>query len=212
MKNAIKNTAKRVFASALLIGMCAGMAAYADNVGNLTLSISNGTRAVNLVNGNGLNQTTTDIAMTSTNYSFAGQTSTGTLGDDTPVAATDDQIIHVSNPTNTDWTLTFDLNGSTNWEDGLLTMPANGTTSTGLLAVDPSSAVILDSIGGSASAGITGASASDYNGGSAVTLVTATGANAQYDEFFITGVGLTQNIPAEQEVGNYTINMTLTFT
>ncbi len=215
MKKTIKNTAQKAITSFLILGLCFTTATFADGLDTFTMALTSASTSVELVQGDGSTAANTSLAFDAKNFSFSQQTSTAKLGDDTKASALD-QVIKLSNPTDADWTLALDFNGNTYWNDGATQMPANGTTSTGLLSVNPSGCSIESSVGGTSliTANVVCAAADDFNGVTSVPLASGSLANAEFDEFFITDIALTQYIPAAQAVvaSGYSIAMNLTFT
>jgi hypothetical protein len=77
--------------------------------------------------------------------------------------------------------------------------------------VDPSGATITPQ-GGCVSTGISLGSSTAFNQGvtDSVTLATASGSTQTSCYWDFTGVSMSQDIPARQSAGTYTISMTLT--
>ncbi len=177
-------------------------------------TIINGTLSVSLVQGDGASTATPTLAFAPKIFSFNEQSSTAKLGDDTKASALD-QVIKVSNQTSGNWTLSLNFNGNTYWGDGTYTMSANSaTTALGRLDVASISCSIENAVGGTSlkSANVICSSSSNFNGVTSVNLASATGAEAQYKNFFITDINLTQYIPAGQQGSaiGYSIPMNLT--
>ena len=92
-------------------------------------------------------------------------------------------------------------NGDTDSKGGQLTVnPAAGT-----LTADCTSCVVTNITKGTSTAFVEGTTNS-------VTLLTAAGTSDDIWRGYLTGVGLSQTIPAETPAASYTINMTLTAT
>ena len=160
------------------------------------------------------------IGLSSFGVSFSKQTVTGTFG----VAA---QKVHVFNSTiNPRWTLAL---AATSGPTALWTAGANhydfndptanaadgpdADTYGGQMTVNPAAGT-LTPMSGCANTGVTIGSSSAFSEGvtNSVTLLTA-GSSAAIDCYWdLTGVGISQTVPAEQPAGSYALNMTLTVT
>lgn len=179
-----------------------------------------GTLTVDIVDVGGNPVSNPSVAMSEASFSFAYQTVNGALG-------TSSERIRVENTTdNPMWTLDIAPTlGPTSFWDGISKdydfndpTPSVGDGSDadnlgGQMSIDPLEAVITPKSGCSTS-GLTLGSPSSYSEGvvDSITLLSAgasAGTNCYYD---IVGVDVSQTIPAEQLVGNYLINMTLTIT
>lgn len=180
---------------------------YASSQTQLSQTINAGTLGVDIVDGSGNSVGSPSVAFSAAPFSFNTQTGTGTLG----VAS---QKIRVSNGTNTaTWSMTMAAtSGNTAlWSAGTPTMDFNGTASAGRLTVDPSGGTITptDSY---TSTGLTKGTSTSFSQGvtDSATLLTAGSSADKPGRWDFTGVALTQDIPAAQTPGTYTINMTLT--
>ncbi len=157
------------------------------------------------------------VLMSSTDFSFSNQMVSGVFG-------ISSEKIRVANPTaSATWTLSlaaedgatalwqsgsnyYDFNdGAANAEDG-----ADDDTFGGQMTINPSGATITPESGCSLTGVSTGSSASFEEGVlDSITLVSAssgTDTNCYWD---IQDIDILQTIPAEQPVGSYSINMTL---
>lgn len=154
-------------------------------------------------------------ALSALNFSFNCQTSTGTLGTNT-------ERLYVSNGGAADggWNLTMAATGgpATKWVNGANSFSFNNSAAAGCtagqLTVNPALATVTaDHIGGT-DTGITKGSSASYVSGTAdsVTLMSAGLTASKAWRGYLTGIGLSQAIPAEQTIDTYTINMTLTAT
>jgi len=175
----------------------------------LNQAITAGTLAVNIVDGSGAVVSSPSITFSSATFSFAVQNSTGILGTAT-------QKIRLDNPTATvAWSVSLAATGgdSAVWTNGgALTYPYNNATqNNGRLAVDPSVGTITP-WGSCVNTNVSKGSA-DYfvvTTKQSITLMSATAGANTYCRWDLTGVGLTQTIPASQAVANYSIAMTIT--
>ncbi|HCP08556.1 MAG TPA: hypothetical protein DIT25_02025, partial [Candidatus Moranbacteria bacterium] len=142
-------------------------------------------------------------------FDWIAQSSTGTLG-------TASQKIRISNTTATPtWTLSFSATSGPTalWQSGVNNYDFNGASAAGRLQVNASGATITPQ-SGCVSTGLTKGSATYFVQGSqdSINLIIA-GSGAQTNCFWdITGITLTQDIPASQPAGSYILGMTLTAT
>jgi hypothetical protein len=161
-----------------------------------------------IVDGSGASVATPSVAMSATTASFSCQTVTGTLGD----AA---QKIRVNNTTaNGAWTISVAASGS-NWVSGLNTYSYNNPAASGCtggqLTVQPASGTITPQSGCNNTAVTTGSNTAFSSGiVSSITLVSASASAGHNCYWDLTGVGLSQKIPAGQKSGAYSIGLTLT--
>lgn len=165
-----------------------------------------------IVDGSGNSVSNPSIAMSNTPAGFLCQTSTGTLGSST-------QKIRVSNTTdNPAWSLTIAAtNGPTaKWQAGTNNYAFNTATGCigGQLTVNASAGTVAAQSGCS-TANITKGSSASYvaNMTDAITLMTAASSPNYIDCYWdLTGVSLSQKVPAAQATGSYSLSMTLTIT
>lgn len=167
------------------------------------------------------------VSMSAKTFSYncqsGGNASTGTFGTNT-------ERIYVDNPDGADggWTLTlaasdpadvwssgtpkFDFNdaGGTGCTDGA----DAGDTVGGQLTVDPSVGTLTADCGSCGTSNITKGSSTPYVEGTtnSVTLLTAAAGSDDIGRWYLTGVSMSQTIPAEQIPGTYSLNLTLTAT
>lgn len=172
-----------------------------------TAAAASGTLTVDIVDSGGTPVASPTVAFGAGAFSFSTQTSNGTLG----AAA---QKIRLSNTTSTPtWALSVAATSgpTTLWTTGSITYDFNDSAANGRLTVDPSGATITPQ-GGCASTGISLGSSTAFNQGvsDSVTLATASGTTQTGCYWDFIGVSLTQDIPAKQAAGTYTISMTLT--
>ncbi len=147
--------------------------------------------------------------MSARSISTSQQTSTGTFGTAT-------QRISVDNPggANAGFSLTLNATDPTNgkWVSGANNYDYKGAASAGQLTVDPSTSTwtaltgTTTNITVGTSAAFTGATSSP------ITLATASAALEDIWNGYVTGIGLSQTIPANTPAGTYTISMTQTVT
>lgn len=187
------------------------------------ITTGNGTLSVDIVDASGNSVASPAFNMSSTSYLFTCDTTTTSIG-------TSAQRIEISNFTGTaSWTTTIAAtNGSTAvWSNGTDTYDFNdpsgtpggcadgGDTDTvgGQLSLDPSVAVSTPRTGCS-NTGITLGSSAAFDEGTtdAITLASASSSAETSCSWQLTGIDTSQNIPADQAAGNYSINLTITVT
>ncbi len=145
------------------------------------------------------------FTMSSVTASTAVQTSTGTFGSNT-------QRITVDNPTGTaTWVLSLGATGgsSATWTSGANSYAFNGTGTTGQLTINPAAATLTPANGNTAT-GITKGTSATFTGATPINLLTAGSTADKIWNGYITGVGVSQVIPANQPLGTYTIDLTQT--
>lgn len=202
---------------ATILGFMSAVGAYAATTPQLNQTISDGARSVDIVDAGGSPVASPTANFGALTFSFDTQdaTSTGIF--------TASQKIRVSNPTSTAtwsvniagsaptalWTAggnTYDFNDSSGYTDG-----ADTDSKGGQMTIDPSGATI---------AGVSGCSTSNVTAGASDSFIETTnnsidlfsGASgaATYCRWDLTGVNLTQKIPAGQPSGSYALSMTIT--
>lgn len=179
---------------------------FASSSSTFNQSIT-GTLGVDIVDGSSVTVASPSVSFVSRSFSATTQTATGTFG-------TASEKIRVTNPSSTaTWTMTMAATSgnTTLWSDGSNTMDFNGSASAGRLTVDASGGT-LTGVGTTPTTNITKGSSTSFAQGTvdSVTLLTATGSATAPGQWDFTGVSMTQDIPALQATGNYSISMTLT--
>lgn len=173
----------------------------------LTQQITAGVLSTSIRDASGSVVNNPAFAMSSVAASTSQQTSTGTFGDNA-------RRITVDNPggANNGWTLTWNATtpGTGTWNSGANNYQYNGTPAQGQLTVNPAAGTLTAVTGGSS--GVTLASSASFSGTTPVTLVNAAAASADIWNGYVTGIGLSQTIPAGQALGSYTLDMTQTVT
>ena len=184
-----------------------GLAVYAATTATSELSqtINAGVLSTDIRDTGDSVVTNPTFAMNATTASTSAQTTTGTFG-------ANDKRIAVDNPggANNGWTLTLNATtpGTGKWTSGSNTYQYNGNATTGQLTVNPAAGTLTSMIG--ASTGITLGSQAAFSGTSPVTLISAAAGSDDVWRGYVTGVGLSQAIPAGQAAGTYTLPMTQT--
>lgn len=191
------------------VGVVAVPAAFAATTTNsqLTQSITAGSLSTSILDSTGAAVSSPSFAMSAVNSSTTSvQTSTGTFGSDS-------QRITVDNPgagTN-GWTLALAGATSAAWTAGTQAYPYDAATSAaGQLSIT-SAGTVTPVVGGST--GITGAVSGTFDGTvTSLTLMSAGATAASTWNGYVTGIGLSQTIPAGTQVGSYAIDMVQTVT
>lgn len=196
-------------AAIALVTVTVTPAVYAATTANsqLTQQINAGVLSTDVRDASNQVVASPSFGMSAVTVSTSGQTSTGTLG-------TSSQRLSVDNPggANSGWTLALNatMPGTGTWTSGSNTYAYNGTSTTGQLTVDPSAGTITP-VTGSAT-GLTKGTSAAFSGTTPITLMTAAAASDDIWNGYLTGVSLSQTIPAAQPSGAYSINMTQTVT
>jgi hypothetical protein len=157
------------------------------------------------------------VAFAAQNYSFQCKTSTATLGDSSNKV----NVTNLANGINT-WNLAIAATSgfTATWTNGAQTYKFNDATASGCtngqLTVDPSVATLTDDCNSSCAANDAtvskGASTAFNHGGSVDSVALLSDSAGTAWEGYLTGISLSQKIPALQHSGSYTLGMTLTLT
>jgi len=196
------------------------LSAYAAPSSNLTQTINPGTLTTDILDSTRTPVASPAAVMAAANFSFSCQAVTGTLGSAS-------QRLYVTDPSATtslqSWTLSIAATGgaTTKWQNTGATSNyafndptvANSVAgcATGQLTVNPSTGVITADCVSTActSAAINKGSSSAMTSSTPVTLLTSPVGSTIW-RGYITGVTLSQQIPAEQPADSYSLPMTLT--
>ncbi len=193
----------------LLIAVGSSTAAYAALTATSTLSqtITAGTLSTDIRNGSNVIVGSPSFSMNSATLSTSQQTVTGTFGTST-------QRVSVDNPggANSGWTLALNATtpGTGVWTSGGNTYAYNGTAAAGQLTVNPSVSTLSVLTGNGTN--IAKGTSTAFTSTTPITLLTAAAGADDIWNGYLTGVGLSQTIPASQPAGTYTISMTQTVT
>ena len=224
-------TLKRVLYTlvlASLVCLTSSKGVEAANTPTFSQTINAGVLSTDILDASRVSVSSPSVSMSTKSFLFTcasgGSASTGTFGSNT-------QRIYVINPSaaNNGWTLTMAATSGTTstWSDGgSNTYDFNDASSSGCadgadadsvagqLSVDPSAATLTTDCTGCSTTNVTKGSNSSFAEGSvdSITLLSASAASDDVWRGYLTGVGLSQTIPAEQPAASYTINMTLTAT
>lgn len=199
--------------------------ASASDAADLTQVINPGTLIADIRDENRSPVASPSFALSPVNFSFECGSSTGTIGTNT-------QRLYVDNPGAADagWTLTIAAtDGPTAlWEDSGQTQvfdhndpTAAGCTDSadadsvgGQLTLNPNAGTLTADCSSCTTANITKGSATSFEEGvvDSITLLNASSASDDAGRWYLTGVGLTQTVPASQAATDYSINLTITAT
>lgn len=197
---------------AFIFAIAPTTATFAANTTSVTQAINGGVLSADILDASRVTVAAPSFAMTATSFSFNCQTSTGTIGS----AA---QRLYVINPSGTtagqSWTLS--IAGSGNWTSGANTYTYNDAIGAGCtngqLTVNPAVGTIAADCSSTACTGavITKGTSTAMTGATPVTLLSAPTGTTIY-RGYLTGVSLSQTIPAEKPSGSYSLPMTITAT
>jgi len=209
----MKKNLKLVAGIITLLGFVVLPTSSAFAVGsNVTQQINGGTLSAAVLDASLVVVPSPSFAMTATSFSFTCQTATGTLGSTS-------QRLYVLNPSGTSagqsWTLS--LAATASWTSGGNTYAYNqaagsGCTS-GQLTVNPTAGTVTPDCTTTVctTAVITKGTSTAMSGATPVTVLSAPIGTTIW-RGYITGITLSQQIPAEQAAGSYTLPVTLTAT
>ena len=187
-------------------------------------SAAAGGLGVKVVDGSGDPVVNPIVTMSDLNASFSCQTTTGTLG-------TASQKIRVDSPSNPNWTLDIRAadGAAANWVDTIdsedrydfndpsgspsgCSDGADADTYAGQMSLNLAGLTFTPKTGCNNTGLSSGSSASFVEGTTdVITLLSATGAGTgcYWD---VTGIGLSETVPPQQDVADYSIDFTLTVT
>lgn len=183
-------------------------------------TINPGTLSVDIVDASYVTVGSPSISMTTATVNFSCQTVTGTFGTAT-------EQIYIKNPDAADSGWTVSLAGSAPtavWDGGAVDYDFNDSTGSGCtdgadtdslggqMTVDPSGGTLAK--GQCLTCGVTGVSkgSSDtFVEGTkdSITILSAAAGSDDIGDWKLTGVSISQKIPAEIPVGSYSIGLTL---
>lgn len=205
---------KILFGAILLSLITVSSPAHAAPVGRLNQTITAGVLSTDVVDSSRAPVTTPSFAMSSASASVECQTITGVYG--SPM-----QRVAIDNPAgaNSGWSLTIAASSGTNakWTNGThqysYNNPAGSGCTEGQLSLDPSAAT-LGLYGVSSNTGITKGNAASFaaNTTNAITLLSASAGSDDIWSGYMTGIGVSQKIPAGQPAGLYWLDLTQTVT
>lgn len=173
----------------------------------LTQEITSGALSTDIRNESGNVVASPSFAMSAATLSTSQQSVSGTFGSSS-------QRVSVDNPGGADggWTLAWNATdaGTGEWISGGESYPYNGSAAAGRLTVNPTVGSLTAVTG--TTTGISLGSQADFSGSTPITLLTADASSDNIWNGYVTGIGLTQTIPASQPAGSYTLDMTQTVT
>ena len=153
------------------------------------------------------------VAFSALNRSFSCQTSTGTLGD------TNNKLNVTNFGANNGWTLTMaaTTGPTATWTSGANTYKFNDATGTGCtngqLTVDPSvGTATTDCSAVCNGVTVNKGSSTAYVSGTVNTVTLLSTSSGTAWKGYLTGIGLSQKVPASQPAGSYALPLTITVT
>jgi hypothetical protein len=205
--------------------------AFAASNSTFNQTINSGTLTTDIMNASRVAVGTPAVSMTAKNFSFdcqaGGSASTGTFG-------TGSERIYVANGDAADngWTLTVGATGgaTTTWENSGASQlidfndPTGATAGcsdgadadsvAGQMTLDPSAGTLAADCGTCNTTNVSKGSSAGFEQGvtDSVTLINAASGSDDVWRGYLTGVGVSQTIPAETPADSYTVDLTLTVT
>lgn len=217
MKNKeTQKISKKWLVSAISLVFLAGTAVYAANTPQFNQAISEGAKSVDVVDGSGNSVASPSVSFSAANFSFSTQDTTGTLGTASekiralnPTSGVTWTVNLAGNATTSTWTTGsqyYDFNDGSGYTDG-----GDADSYGGQMTVDPSGGT-LAGVSGCATTNVTKGTSDSFAEGTtnSIDLMSAAAGASTFCRWDLTGVGLTQKMPAGQAAGSYSINMTLT--
>ena len=198
---------------------------YAANTPNITQVINSGALVSDIRDASRVSVSSPTFGLTSSGFSFNCQTTTGVLGSNTQRLYIDNPGVAINGWTmtiaatsgatstwqNTGATQKFDFNDPTSsgCSDG-----ADADTYAGQLTLNAAAGTLVTDCTSCTLTGITKGSSASFAESTldSITLLNASSASDHAGRWYITGIGVSQTIPAEQAVDSYSINLTVTAT
>lgn len=212
----MKKYIKRIIFAGVTLGfVIAPAAAYAALTPTFNQTINAGTLSADIYQSDDATPVAAPtVAFPTKNYSFSCQTSAATLGDSNDKV----NVTNLANGINT-WNIAIAATSgpTATWTNGTQTYKFNDASGTGCtngqLTVDPSVATLTDDCNSSCTANdstVSKGTSTAFVSGSqnSVTLLSDSAGTAW--EGYLTGISLSQKIPALQHSGAYSIGMTIT--
>lgn len=213
-----KKISKYAVAMIAVLATTISSPAFAADTTQMSQSIS-GALDITIVDGSGNAVASPNVAFSSKAFSMTFQTSTGTLGTAT-------EKMRVTNPSGTTdtWSLSIAAtDGPTaDWSNGANHYDFNDATASatdgadtdswgGQMSIDPSTATIAG-VGGTLATNVSKGTSFSFEEGTknSIDLMTASAGASKPGQWDLTGVSVSQTIPAAQATGSYSIDMTLT--
>lgn len=211
---------------AILLGILLTVYLYVNASPNIQLSqtINAGTLATDVLDASRVSVANPTATFGAATFSFDCQTTTGTLGSGS-------QRLYVMNPSAAanGWTLTIAAtSGATsNWTDGSsgtydfndsggsgCTDGGDADSLAGQLTVNANAGTLTADCASCVTTNISKGTSTPFVQAStdSITLLTAASNSDDIGRWYLTGVGLSQTVPAEQPPATYTISLTITVT
>jgi len=206
---------------ALVCGLSAVGFALASSTSNFTQTINAGVLSVDVVNSSYVSVDNPSFAMNAASFNFACQTATGTFG-------TAEQQIYVKNPDAADngWTVSLAASNPTDvWDSAGVDYDFNDSGGSGCtdgadtdslagqMTVDPNAGTLaVGACSGCVVTNVSKGSSGAFSEGVTDSITILTGANTSDDvgDWKLTGVSISQTIPAEQPAASdYDVSLTL---
>lgn len=226
--NKMKKILQRIVVAVIAVGAVGAVGfttTYASNNASVTQTISAGTLTTDIRDASRVSVASPVFPITAASFSFNCQTSTGTIGSNT-------QRIYVDNPSsaNNGWTLTIAAtSGATaTWANtgSTQTLDFNDPTSSGCsdgadadskagqMTLNAAAGTLTTDCSTCSTTSITKGTSTAFSQGStdSITLLNAAAASDDVGRWYLTGVGVSQTIPAEQPADSYSIGLTATVT
>lgn len=210
MRNTIRRTAVGLFA----LGILLVPTVVSAQSPTLNQTINAGTLSTNIFQSdNSTPVSSPSVAFPATGRSFTCQTSSATLGD------TNNRVSVTNMATNNGWTLSLAATGgaAATWTSGANTYKYNDAAGSGCtngqLTIDASAATVnLNCSSACTSAAITKGASTPLVSGTTDSATLMTSSDGAAWSGYLTGVSLSQKIPASQAAGAYSLPMTITVT
>ena len=188
---------------------------FASPTPTLNQTINAGTLTTDIYQSNDSTPVTAPtVAFPAQNYSFLCQTSTAVLGD----ANDKVNVTNLANGINT-WTLSIAATSGTSalWSNGTNTYSYNNAAGSGCtggqLTVNPAAATLTDDCNSNCTnTNVTLGASTAFNGTTVPSVTLMSDSSGTAWEGYLTGIGLSQQIPALQHSGSYSLGMTITIT
>jgi hypothetical protein len=197
-----------------LAGLIFPAVTLASTTPNLTQTVNPGTLSSDIMQSNGTTPVASPtVAFSALNKSLTCQTATATLGD------TNNKLYITNLAANGGWNLAIAATGgaAATWTAGTDTYKYNDATGSGCtngqLTVDPSVATVtLDCNSACTATNVSKGTSTPFVSGTKDSITLVTDSDGSGWKGYLTGIGLSQKVPASQASGNYALGMTLTVT
>lgn len=183
----------------------------ASPTGSLNQTINSSTLSTDVKDASNVSVPSPSFSLGATTITTYCQTTNGTYGSNT-------QRVYVDNPGMADdgWTLTVAATGGSGakWTAGSDEYDYDDATGSGCtngqLSLDPSAASLTIETG--TATGVTLGSSDTFVNGSSITLLNGDASSDNFWRGYLTGIGLSQKIPASTPAGSYALDLTQTIT